>query len=268
MNAAGTGGCALPAVPALGDPALTATYEPKWDSPLLDHGDPHALILPRTTDLDGNGRIVGPVIDIGAFEYQRRAPSVTGATVAQAPAGVDVPFAVAKASDPDPGDTLTFTWTFDDGASAAGAQVTHQFASPGAHAGTVTAVDPTGLSATSTVTVAVFARAVQPSAHRPARKDTTPPRITKLKLKKTHISFTLSEPAKLKLTFERRVGKHYRKLSGTISHTESKAGAHALHFSGRVGKHRLRHGRYRLALTATDASGNRSKAARATFRIK
>jgi hypothetical protein len=261
VNAEGTGGCTLPPLSAYpGDPDLTPAYEPKWNSPLIDHGDPGTLILGQPTDLSGNPRIAGAAVDIGAIEYQRRPPSVTAATVPQAAAGANVPFAVTKASDPDSGDTLAFAWSFDDGASASGPTVTHAFAAPGTHTATVTATDPTGLTATSTVSVAVFARKVTVA-------DRTAPRLTRLKVAKRKLSFTLSEPAKLVLTFEHRVGKHYKKLSGSISHTETKSGRHTLHLAAKVGKHsRLaKHGRYRLAVTATDAAGNRAKAVHATF---
>ena len=123
--------------------------------------------------VDGNGDGTA-VLDIGAFEYQRRAPSVAAQTVAQGPVGAGIPFAVKQASDPDPGDTLTFTWSFDDGGTATGAQVTHAFATPGAHTGTVTATDPTGLSASATATVVILARPTRPSA-------APTPRITHLR---------------------------------------------------------------------------------------
>jgi PKD repeat protein len=61
----------------------------------------------------------------------------------------------ATASDPDPGDAVSLSWAFDDGAKAGGASVTHSFAGPGAHTATVTATDSSGLSATATVTVDV-----------------------------------------------------------------------------------------------------------------
>jgi uncharacterized delta-60 repeat protein len=47
----------------------------------------------------------------------------------------------------------------------------------------------------------------------------------------------------------------------------SSAGGNRVAFSGRVGRHALRPGRYRATLTATDASGNHSKARAVAFRI-
>lgn len=298
-----TGGCAAPPVAHnTSSPADFASggFEPKWDSPLVDSGDPHAAFLPGPTDLDGNPRVIDgngdgtAVLDIGAFEYQRRAPSVTAQTVAQAPVGAGVPFVVKQASDPDPGDTLTFAWSFDDGGTATGAQVTHAFATLGTHTATVTATDPTGLAATSSATVVILAR--------PARRMTPPPpptpRITHLtqahtrwrdgpKLARlarrsrkppvgTTFSFALNTAAALKLTFTesargRRVGKkcaapshgNRRKractrtiTSGTVTFQSAKAGTAKIAFQGRLSRRKkLRPGRYKLTVTATNATG-------------
>jgi hypothetical protein len=294
------GGCAAP--PAAHNSSappdfVTGGFEPKWDSPLIDAGDPHALFLPGPTDLDGNPRVVDgngdgtSVLDIGAFEYQRRAPSVTAQTVAQAVVGVGIPFAVKQASDPDPGDTLTFSWSFDDGGTAIGAQVTHVFATPGTHTGTVTATDPTGLAATSSATVVILAR---PTLTKP----TPAPTITHLtqthtrwregsklarlahKSRKppigTTFSFTLNTPAALKLIFTqsasgRRVGKkcaapsHANRhrhacrrtiTSGTVSFESAPSGTVRITFQGRLSRHhRLRPGRYKLTIAATNTTG-------------
>jgi PKD repeat protein len=140
-------GTAIFVDPAGGD------YHQRYDSPLIDAGDPAPLTA--LDDLDGLPRPLGRV-DLGTYEYQRRSPLVSvSATPAGATTGQDVTF-VATASDPDPGDSpLAYSWSFDDGGTATGASATHAFATAGPHTATVTVIDPTGqsTSAASTVTV-------------------------------------------------------------------------------------------------------------------
>jgi hypothetical protein len=294
------GGCSAP--PAAHNTAASPDFvngglELEWDSPLIDAGDPHAAFFPGPTDLAGNPRVVdgngdgSAILDIGAFEYQRRAPSVTAQTVAQGPVGVGIPFAVEQASDPDPGDTVTFTWSFDDGGTATGAQVTHVFTTPGTHTGTVTATDPTGLSAASTATVVILAR--------PTRTTAPPtPRITHLRQAHTRwregsklarvarrsgkppigttFSFALNSPAALELIFTqsasgRRVGRKCAGpsqanrrgrackrtiTSGTVTFPSTGAGTVKITFQGRLSRRKkLRPGRYKLTIAATNATG-------------
>jgi cytochrome c len=59
----------------------------------------------------------------------------------------------ASGLDPENG-ALTYEWTFSDG-KAYGASVTRTFATPGTHVATVKATDPTGKSATDSVTITV-----------------------------------------------------------------------------------------------------------------
>jgi hypothetical protein len=49
------------------------------------------------------------------------------------------------------------------------------------------------------------------------------------------------------------------KAAGILTRRLKSAGAKRLAFSGRVGKRALKPGRYRMAITATDAAGNRSR---------
>jgi PKD domain len=130
-------------------------YHQRYDSPLIDVGDPAPFTL--TDDLGGLTRPFGRV-DLGAFEYQRRPPLASvSATPAGATTGQDVTF-VATAGDPDPGDSpLTYAWSFDDGATATGASATHAFATTGPHTGTVTVTDPTGQSVTASSAVTIAA---------------------------------------------------------------------------------------------------------------
>jgi hypothetical protein len=132
-----------PASPA--DPA--ADYRLRFDSPVIDHGTSSFGNL--GPDLDGNSRNVGAGPDIGAYEYQHRPPAVTAAA-SPSPQFVGTPVTFeANGSDPDHGDTLTYQWTFDDGATATGASVQHAFATPGVHTATVTVTDPTSQTASA-----------------------------------------------------------------------------------------------------------------------
>jgi PKD repeat protein len=78
----------------------------------------------------------------------------------------------SHSSDPDDGDTLTYAWSFDDGATATGPTVTHPF-NPGTHTVTLTVTDPTGLTSSKTITS--FVAAVPPWAGRPVTPASTSP---------------------------------------------------------------------------------------------
>jgi hypothetical protein len=149
-------------------------YRQRYDSPVIDAGDP----APMTTidDLDGLSRPFGRG-DLGPYEYQRRSPLVSVSASADATTGQDVTF-VATASDPDPGDSpLSYAWSFDDGATATGPTAAHAFATDGPHTGTVTVKDPTGLSASASSTV-MIAPPASPSPAPGGTSDRTPPTIT------------------------------------------------------------------------------------------
>ena len=102
----------------------------------------------------------------------------------------------------------------------------------------------------------------------------------------TTVRYRLSEGARVAFRFERRtVGRRaggtcrrktpknrlrrpcsrYR-AAGSFSRM-SRAGKNRKHFSGRIGKRRLRPGRYRVTLRARDAAGNRSRRRRLAFRM-
>jgi hypothetical protein len=101
------------------------------------------------------------------------------------------------------------------------------------------------------------------------------------------VSYRLSEPGRAKFTVERaakgrkkghgcvrptrknRTAKRctrYVKLKGSFSRV-SKAGLNSFRFTGRLRGRKLRPGRYRLVMVATDAAKNKSKPTRAKFRI-
>jgi DNA-binding beta-propeller fold protein YncE len=81
------------------------------------------------------------------------------------------------------------------------------------------------------------------------------------------LRFRLSERATVTLTV-RRIGRRGRlvRVPGRIR-LRSRAGTHTVGLTGRLGGRTLRPGRYRLALVAVDAAGNRSKTRTVAFRI-
>jgi hypothetical protein len=181
-DASGGAGCTVARTNAVaGTPIFVdapgGDYHQRYDSPLIDAGDPAPLTA--IDDLDGLSRPVGRV-DLGAYEYQRRSPVVSvSATPAGATPGQDISF-VATASDPDPGDSpLTYSWSFDDGATATGPSATHAFATTGPHTGTVTVTDPTGQSVSAATTATIAPPSGPVLAPRPGSvADRTPPSIT------------------------------------------------------------------------------------------
>ena len=100
--------------------------------------------------------------------------------------------------------------------------------------------------------------------------DTTAPVIVSASVKPkafkrrrgTTCRYKLSEDANVTFTLQRRKGKRY--LKGKRLTKASKAGANKKKFVTR----KLKPGRYRATLVATDAARNRSKPKRLTFRIK
>lgn len=103
----------------------------------------------------------------------------------------------------------------------------------------------------------------------------------------TAFRFTLDRTATMRFVIERRttgrrVGTTCRKATaklrrrkacvryvkvGTISRRSLKAGRRSVAFSGRIGKQRLRVGRYRVGLQATGSTGRRSSTIRRAFRV-
>ena len=150
----------------LGDPAL-GELRLRHDSPLIDAGNP-ASVAGATTDVNGDERVRdgngdgAARVDLGAFEYQRRAPAVPAVSATPLSAAVGTPFAfTASALDPD-GDPLTYLWSFDDGGPGDGASVAHAFGAPGRHTTTVSVTDPTGLGASAQAAVDVVPAPADP----------------------------------------------------------------------------------------------------------
>ncbi len=103
----------------------------------------------------------------------------------------------------------------------------------------------------------------------------------------TAFRFRLSEAADVTITIHRaltgrRVGKSCRKASrrlrkrrkctryvrrGALRRRTLKAGSRRVAFTGRIGSTKLKAGRYRATISATDAAKNRSRSRRTSFRV-
>jgi uncharacterized repeat protein (TIGR01451 family) len=143
------------------DPANPAAFHLLASSPLVDAGNPALPGDESTTDGAGAPRVIAgrntspAVSDIGAFEFQPHAPSAAATGPSTGKTGQPLAFDASASSDPDPGDSLTYSWAFDDGAVAVGPTVSHAFAFPGVHTATVTVTDLSRRSATAPVTTTV-----------------------------------------------------------------------------------------------------------------
>jgi hypothetical protein len=82
------------------------------------------------------------------------------------------------------------------------------------------------------------------------------------------LKVTLSEAATVELLFKRIARRRAKGSARPLrARLAAKAGANRLRFSGRIRRRPLRRGRYRLSITAVDAAGNRSPAAKRVVRV-
>jgi PKD repeat protein len=286
----------LHAGPDFLDPA-TGAFALAAGSPLIDAGTPGGLAPGEpATDLAGDPRILagnGTCVarrDIGAYEYDPTTlPATARASVTTALTGVAVKF-TATGCSVDPSLAPTFSWHFDDGATAAGASVTHAFATPGVHHATVTVRDSAGRTgvATASVTIRVLAPAlsalrISPKSFRPAARGGSVATATG-----AMISYRDSEAARTTFEVQKRLpgvvrGKrcvapprHHKRgaklkrctrrvVLGTFSHADV-AGANHLLFTGRTGGHALKRGSYVLSAVARNRDGL-SRAVTVAFKI-
>jgi hypothetical protein len=294
----GTGAITASNVTNLGDPrfvnAAGGDYRLRFDSPLRDVGEPGA---PTTTlDLSGGARLVGARRDIGAFEYQARPPVAAIAGPASAGTGERVMFSAAGSSDPDPGDTLSYTWTLDGAPAGTGPTLSASFATGGAHAVGLTVADPTGRKASAGHTVTVSAPAAPPAPSDPPAPaaDTTAPVVSGLLARPARVRsgrpigfrFELDEAGAVSVEIQRaRPGRREhgacarpsrrnrggrrctRFVHVTTMAAAGAAGANQVRFSGRLRGRALAAGHYRAVVRVTDAGGNRSLARRAPFTV-
>jgi hypothetical protein len=208
-----------------------------------------------------------PVTLLGV--YDGAAPKLTVAGPQGGAAGQPTGPFTATATDVWSGVPNPPTWTFSGGGDAAGASVDHAFAAAGAQSATAKVVDAAGneTSATANLTVDAASAATQQqnqqqTPHVP-QKDTTKPRLTKVKLafdrrkRVATLKFTLSEDATVNLTI-RLKGKR----RATMITKKLKKGSRSITTA------RLKSlGRYTFSLLATDAAKNRSKVATLSKRL-
>jgi PKD domain len=247
----------IDADPRFVDPA-SGDFRPRYDSPAIDGGGECLSLCLGIADLDGVSRPIDgdgdgvAVRDLGAYEYARRAPSaVATSDRAAAASGERIQFDGGQSSDPDHGDTLTYSWAFDDGDSAAGAAVSHAFATAGSHTATLTVTDPTGLQASDSVTVAV--------AGRPGRAGRPDTRITRARIsRRSHrASFRFRSVGGAGGSFQCRLLRRKARRSPRFSACRSP----------KTYRH-LTRGRYRFEVRAVDSAGADPTPARKSFRLR
>jgi PKD repeat protein len=103
-------------------------------SPAVDSGNQTLLPAGIITDLDGNTRVVGADVDMGAYEFQ----GTTSNTAPVADPGVPYLGAVntniafdGSGSYDDDSDPLTYAWDLDDGTTDSGVAPTHSYTEVG-----------------------------------------------------------------------------------------------------------------------------------------
>jgi CSLREA domain-containing protein len=246
---------------------LTQTRAPLPGSPAIDL-EPASGAGCSATDQRGAARPGGSACDAGAYEVAPPAVQVTAAGATTS--GTVNPNARATTYHFDYGTTNAYGSSTAEGSLPAGVDaVAVSAALDGLAPGTTYHVRliATNADGTNASADATFTTTAQGGG---AAKDTTAPIILSASVKPktfrrrrgTTFRYKLSEPAKVVFTIQRRKGKRY--VKATRFSKASKAGANIRKFRTR----KLRPGRYRATLVATDAAGNRSKARRVTFRVK
>jgi uncharacterized delta-60 repeat protein len=124
-------------------------------------------------------------------------------------------------------------------------------------------------AAADTTAPAITRLRITPREWAVARRGRAGARLARRRLRHgTTIRFRLSEAARVVVRIERRRVRKKRRFTraGRFA-IDGRAGGNHRRFGGRIGKRKLRPGRYRATLVATDPAGNRSKPKRAAFRV-
>lgn len=103
-------------------------------SPAVNSGDQTLLPAGITTDLDGNARVVGANVDMGAYEFQgttsNTAPVANPGGPYLGAIGIDIDFDGSGSSDPED-DDLNYAWDFGDETTGSGVAPTHNYVEAG-----------------------------------------------------------------------------------------------------------------------------------------
>jgi hypothetical protein len=91
-------------------------------------------------------------------------------------------------------------------------------------------------------------------------RDLVKPAFSGLRASRKQVVFSLSEPARVAVTIEKRSGRRFKRLKAFT--VPGKRGSNTVLFKGRVSAAKLRRGRLRITVKATDAAGNTSQALR------
>jgi len=110
-------------------------------SPAADAGNQTLLPVGITTDLDGNPRVMGDNVDMGAYELQiNTAPVADPGGPYLGAVNTAIPFDGSASADAE-GDPLTYAWTFGDGGTGTDAMPTHSYTAAGIYAVCLTVND-------------------------------------------------------------------------------------------------------------------------------
>jgi hypothetical protein len=207
-----------------------------------------------------------------------------------------VPFAVSPVDVWSPIASTRFD--FGDGTTLTptSPQLPHRYKAAGTFQASISSTDALGNSSTAAGAIKVLDR-TKPKISRLSmtrRRFAVGPHATARKAarhrgpkKGSAFRYVLSEKASVTITIQRpkpgrRVGKsckvpsakleHRKRCTryvtvGTLTRRATRAGRKTTKFSGRIGRKKLKPGRYRATLRAKDPAGNRSTTRRISFRI-
>lgn len=247
--------------------AAGGDYRLLASSPLIDQGttgsgaENDLAGLPRY--VDGKGLGVADS-DVGAYEYQAPTAKVSASTSSAQTASA-IAF-TGTGADVNPGETPALTWNFGDGTTATGSQVSHAFSAPGTYLVALTVTEPAGAKATATVSITVTTPSLTVVTPKPTPKP-APPKLSRIKVSTSVLSFSLSEAATLKVTLARESGKSWKALPGSLALT-GKKGKNTFKLKGKKLFKHLGKGRYRVAIIAASKVGRRAKTVHAMFTLR